>query len=1199
MTAVPSIVKGHSFEGAHLTTTHIFVVADEEYEGDVLQVVREWVSAGVLEPALWMPSSWLDTEGDGIPDPEVLVFGRGSEPEDRRVSLLEALAREPHTEVIVTVINSVETGEKGQLQERVTSLIKTLVYALPQARTIGLEEVPGTKVRVINVMFVSGGSVPPGIKDHVLSSEFATIESFVINPEDRPTPDSVDVIPRRESDRWPSFLVSTAATVSGCWSSLASPLIERDATWVDGNVRVLRTFARVVLIHPLLAETAESTRRLLLGNDCAAAAPDIQADSPRLAILSGQELRTQTGYYVDWLFDESGLGYRPIEEFTPPSRRKRGLFESMRDFGGFAKDRLGALPRWIIEMRLSAFNEDATRVIYGKKAEIDIEVRRDLNRGVDDPVLVDAWDFVAEEQRNLQAILDAPTDPPEESDNPEPWLALNRGIALFAEGSGNEHDWMQTSSGIPLVAERLSDVIPPPDDEFTIDAECDALLGGDGTGQQVSWLDMEGATRLDGLLQRLAAAKRRRMQELRQSYLETESDFFSTLEGFMEARFAHEDMIAQNKREERIAAVDFIVPDAADQSIEIEAQRRNSDLLAVQNVEPQPGIANWESVEESVESRILVWYPHGFAHLAPDPGSNLDSPIDPGNRDETNNASEQDEFVQIVPEQADEGLVDPFASPLDQHIARPEDLGRLRRSLSEAEESAMRAQRLRLAMNDVSADEADRLQQAEHDLQVLERTQGELGRWMEGRSESLVGRVLHKVRQTSYEMDALVFRVTESAQQAAPEFGKRSLELQRRFVASIIRGVSLTLLIVGLLYLLNRLVASQGWIPGFTGIAWWWFVIALVVVLFFVFLIPLVSYFQDWTRERLRATDSLAHLRYQTQLVTHVKTERLRLAQLHMQVPQRIRALSCWWHFWNSDDEGQLSRALPDIPGCERLPFHLRWATSNWTHSQAFRQLQTELISRSAVPGYRSRLVTQACEEWSGSAGRKVPLTIETLARIRSSDALSLVEDWRNDPSARALATEGLEREIARQAQELTQSSIASAPHVDVLNPDPLGGMNIETDLLVDTSARLTPTDEFLLEVATDAAEMGNRIWAAAVDIPKFESYFAGPRRLEERLAESVTYVDAESSKVCSSEVAVRVDITHQIQIQQIRDVSIDEEEGANDRYEDLYEEGSLVEQATAALISDSASESLIGANLGTDHEGGAPSNDSLERGAS
>lgn len=1141
MHALPSIVKGQNLQDEDETTTHIFIVADAQSETEILSVARQWVAAGVLEPALWLPASWLPTQDDNVTDPRALIFGRGFEPESREVSLLQTLAREPHTRVVVTLINSVVEGQAKEIEVRLNALLKTLIFSAPSQRRVDQIGVPGTRLRVLNLIFLPGGKPVPGIREHILQPEYSTVESYIVNPEDRPTPISLDVIPRRENDRWAPFIVSSAATVAGCWSSLARPLIEPDAHWVAGNVRVLRTFARVVLVHPLLAETAETTRRLLLGNTCAAASPGIQIDRPQLSVMGSQLLRTRMDKYVDWLVENSGLAYRPIEDFIPPSRRKRGLVEAIREFSEFAGDRLGALPRWIFEMRLAAFSEDATRVIYGERAGIDIDARRDLNRGIDDPHLVDAWDFVAKQREHLEEILDAPTDPPEESDDPTPWIALHQGVALFAEGTGNEFPELQTENGIPYVAERLDDVIPPPDDEFIVDPECDELLGGDGTGQQVSWLDMEGATRLEGLLQRLASAKRRRLFKLRDSYLATEGEFFSTLEDFLEARFEHEDLVASNRREGRVASVDFVFPGSSrDES----APLVDIALAPVASPPDRPNPSDSLDVERDPASnarRILVWHPHGFEHI----GVHVVAP-----------SVAQDQSLQVDHEvqqidEAPERSVDPFESPLDEHIARPDDLDRLRESLDRAAVAAQRAQRLRGAMNDISADEAERVRQAEHELGVLERTQGELGRWMERRTASFVGRLLKKVRETSLSMDSLVSQVSKSAQEAVPEYGEKSLELQRKFVASVVRGVGITLLVIGFLYLADRFVGSRQLIPGFTGIAWWWFVIALAVILLLVVLVPLLNYFQSWTRERLRADDMLASLKYQASLVAHVKTERLRLAQLHMQVPQRIRALSCWWHFWNTKDEGELVKSLPSLPGCEHLPFHLRWATSNWTHSRAFKQLQDSLISQMAVPGYRSRLIRQATDEWSGPSGRVVPLDIESLARIRSTDALALVEGWRNDPFARAMATKGLEKEIARQAQEMTQSSLVSAPHVNVLNPDPLDGMQVETDLLVDASTRLAPTDDFLLEVSMDAAEMGSRVWAAAISTPRFNSVFAGPKRLRDRLAESVRYVDAESSKVCSSEVAVRIDITDQIQAHQIADVRSSEPDDEDDPDDD------------------------------------------------
>lgn len=1144
MTRSPSIVKGHSLRGEPVTTTHIVVVVDEGGEGEILELVGEWVSAGVLEPALWIPASWLDSASETQSDPSGWVFGRGQEADRRTVSILEALAREPHTNVIITILNSLADAHDASLLARINGLIRSVGTARPQERVIENQPLPGTEIRVLNLMFPAGGEGVHGIGERLMRSDLIDVENLVVNPEDRPTPASFDVLPRRGTSRWVPFMVSTTASVTGLWSSLASSPVVPDATWVQGNVRLVRSFARVVLTHPLLVEVAGSTSESLLADRSPLDAPGVILSPAQLAPLGQSVLTKRLDEYAAWLMDYSGLGYREMEPFIPPSRVERGFLEGLRDFSSFAGDRLRALPRWIGETGISAFNLRATNKLYGEDALVSVDVRIDLNRRRDDARLVEAWDLVAQERVRLETILDAPTDPPEESEDPRPWIALHEGVAFFAEGKANDiHDALRTDAGVPQMAARLDDVLPPPDDHFTVDRVCDELLGGDGTGRQVSWMDIDGAERLSNLLQKLASAKRQRLHDLRSAYLKTEADFFSSQERFVDARFRDEDLAAKVLREERIASVDGVHADWAQ-----DAHPQAEDA-------PEPVMDSDESTGEdpSDDDESEGW---DLSDEHDDFGLDDATDHDEGDDDHDADDHEADDH------EADDDELhfggDPFESPLDEIVASSGDLVSLREIAREAEVTAQRERRLRGAMSDVTAYETDRIRQAEEELRVIERTHGELSRWIERRTTSFVGRVLDKVSRTSQSLDHHEREVLDSARQALPDYGPTSVELQRRFVTAVMRGLALTLLIALIAGVLNARAHSPGGIFGFSGVPWWLFVTVLVVVLILVVLGPLISYFQAWTRERVRAQDARAELQYQCNLVSHVRTERLRLAQLYTQMPHRIRALALWWHYWRAKTDSALAGETPTLPSTSALPFHLRWASVNWSRSPIFRRMRDELLSSNVRPGYRSELIEEAADSYEVSSGRGGLLDVAGLARMRSADALAVVSDWVADEETRRRARTSLERRLAQDAQEMNRKPGQDAPHVDLLSVDPLQGMEIETNLVGDMTERDLSMDEFLLEIGGDANEMGYRLWSAGVGVQPFTSLFAGPERLTGRIAQSVSFVHVESSKLCSSEVAVRLDITGQVSAGMLEGafnfMSADDEEALDESAEDFAE---------------------------------------------
>lgn len=1081
MTANPSLVKGHTLEGEPVTSAHIVVISDQAQGEDFLEVASQWVNAGVLEPAVWVPSGWLPNHDDELSDFAGVILARGDSPVAQRVSVLESLAREPHDHIIVSIIApSTESIPDPLWTKRVERLLTTLATARPHQRNLGVKSSRGTEIRVVNLIFPRADSGNPGLNAALLRSDVIDVENLVVNPEDRPTPISIDTIPRPGTPRWAAHVVSATATLAGLWSSMATSPVVPDANWITGNVRVVRTFARVVLTHPLVTQVTESTKDVLLGDTCPVAVPGVQIHPEPLQPMGESQFANLAEHYSEWLVYASPLGYRPIEEFEPPSERKRGFLESLRYFASFAGDKLAALPRWATRQVLSAFNRGATKKIYGEDGLVVVDARHDLNLRADDPKLIDAWDFVASQRESLNAVLSAPTEPPEESDDPTPWVQLNEGIALFAEGRANSQQASLTSDhGTILVAGSLDDVIPHPDDEFVVDPECDALLGGDGVSRQVSWLDAEGAGRLDTLLRTVIKKSRQRVEALEASYLQTERDFFSSQERFLEARFEAEDAEAQASRESLIAAADHV-------GTETSPATRPSEQIQAEEVS-----ATDPTARDAGSARIDVTWSRS-----------------------------------------------PFESPLDDAVARPDDLSGLWEATAEAALKAERERRLRGALSEVTAAERDRVNVAREELKLLQRTHTDLARWVARRSSSFIGRVLRRIEAEGMRMNELEERVLATARASEPEFGPRSLELQRDYVSSVLKGVAVAALIAGILSVINLvtyLISQRQDSPAFSGVSWWIVVLAFVVAAALGVLLPLVSYFQAWTREKARAEDAYAELVYQTRLVTHVRKERLRLARLHMQVPQRVRYLGLWWHYWDDARVERSPRTTPGVPGSETLPHHLQWAVSDWTHSTVFRRIRDDLLKSQVSAGYRSSLIEGALRQYSDTTGLGDALDPATLARMRSAEALDLVQEWTGDRRARLAATAELERGLAQEAQALNREAGQVSPRVQVLNPDPIRDLIVHTDLLEDPYGGELSTNEFLLGISVDGAEMGYRVWGFGIGVQDFKSFFAGPERLRASLAPTVAFVDVEASKVCSSEVAVRLDITDQVSAASLR----------------------------------------------------------------
>lgn len=1075
MPTTPSLAKGQVLAtGPHLTT-HIVVVAQQTQAEEILAVAKSWISAGVLEPVLWVPSGWLSSPAEAH-GPRALVFGRTDGGAERReVRLLEALSREPHDQVVMTIINPPGDEPDLELPGQIESLVELLDRTMPKERVVDGEPSRSTSLRILSLFFPSASREDPtGIGSALLTSNIVRIESLVINPEDRPTPVSVDVQSPASSARSAHYIMSNTATLAGFWSSMATSPVTPDAAWNNGNVRVVRTNARVVLTHPLMSSVARAVRTTLEGSTFPGAVQEWRGMAGPLLPMEPDLLSARMAERADEIMTVSGLGYRDLPEPPEQSPRKMGFWASLRAFFAFAGDRLAMLPRWIGESLVRGFSRIATARIFGRQPRVEIDARIDLNLRRDDPGLVDAWDFVELRRSELAQAIAAPAEPPQESDDPAPWIALHNGVALFCEGRDTDsHPAFRSGDGVIQVAGCLDDVVPPPNDRFLLDSQCDELLGGDGSQRTLSWQDLEAAQRLESRLSRVVAASRDRVLQLRAAYLSTEAEFFDSQDQYLASKFVAEDAQSTQARELHIAEADGIVVNIAS------------------TFEP------WSA---------------GPPPLAPELGPAQDASDGPG------------------------AMIDPFQSPLDDVIATPADLETLVSAGVTATSQADRARRLRAALSNVARNDAERLQAAESELRTLERALGDLSRWIQSRSSSFAGHVLHRVAQTSVYLDWREKEVYAAAAAAPPEFGVRSAELKDRFVRRVRTGLVVTIGLTLGLWAVSSLLLFVGFPPGFTGVPWWVYATVLVGGTLASIFSPLITYFQDWTRERLTAEDEQARLLHLGDLVRHVRTERVRLNRLHMQVPQRLRALSLWWHYWNVESRGTPAPATPPLPDCTELPHHLRWAEVDALSSpQAQRFMETHLAT-CLHAGYRSELVGRAIAVHAASSTGGAFLAPDGLARLRSSDALRIVEQWVADDGSRVEAAAHIERDIADQAQGVLREGAMASPPVRELNVDPLEDLLIETDLLEDPRPARPSVDDFLLELAVDAAQMAHHVWGAGVGVQPFTSHFAGPGRLSGQLAPSVQFVAAEGSKLCSSEVAVRIDITDQVQVSLLRD---------------------------------------------------------------
>ena len=1142
MVVSPSLIKGHERKDESITSAHIVVIVDQPQAPEFLDFAAQWVNAGVLEPALWVRTDWLELPSEGFTDPVGVVLSRGESPVETRVSLLEALAREPHDHILVSVIApQTDSIPDGTWSARVEGLLTALTASRPHSRSLGNTSSRATELRVLNLVFPPAAGHNPGIRAALLRSAVVDVENLVVNPEDRPTPISLDTIPRPGTPRWASHVLSSTATIAGLWSSMATSPVVPDANWIGGNVRVVRTFARVVLTHPLVAQVAESTKDILVGDACPTLMAGVQIHPQPMEPMSESLLALRSDQYAESLLETSGLGYFPMEDFEPPSIRKRGFAEGVREFVSFAGDKLAALPKWATRSIIEKFNRSATQNLFGDDSRVVVDARQDLSMRTDDPKLIDAWDFVARQRDNLKKVLEVATEPPEESDDPTPWIALHEAIGLLADAKGNaRYEPLTSDHGNVLVAASLDDVIPHPDDEFTIDAQCDALLGGDGTSRQVSWMDVEGAARLDDLLGSVLTRVRLRVMELQGAYLRTERDFFDSQERYLDARFGAEDAAARDARESRIAAADDVFRDGSS-----EPSGESASLAAHDEVK---GAAVGPTVTE--DGLDEAWTAEGGS-LQGEGHSEVEAD------DALNESKTQDGEVEV--EDAVYADVDftwpthPFESPLDEVIAQPDDLSLLWEDATEAALKELRERRLRGALSDVAAAERDRVHSAEEELKILERTHRELSRWVERRASSFVGRVLGRIEAEGQRMNALEESVLGAARASEPEIGARSSDLQRAYVRAVLVGLAvaagIALVLIAINLVAGFLTRNQT-IPVFSGFPWWVIALTFVTGVLLALLLPLLSYFQAWTRERVKAEDARAELEYQTRLVTHVRKERVRLARLHMQVPQRVRCLGLWWHYWDSSRGNGTPSLTPGVPGSEALPHHLRWAVSDWTHSSVFRRIRDAVLKGVVRAGYRSSLIENAASRYCRETGLGSALTVNELARMRSAEAVALVSAWSDDQASRSQSAADLERSLAQKAQELNKDSRDVTPRVKILNPDPIAGLTIETDLLEDPHAGETSTNEFLLEISGDAAEMGHRIWNYGIGVQDFRSYFAGPGRLRDALASTVTFVDVEATKVCSSEVSVRLDITDQIAATYLRCQEPTDQDAVDDDHE-------------------------------------------------
>lgn len=318
---------------------------------ELLELVREWTTHGILAPAAWVFPDRI-SRNDGPPSVTATLIdtGEGGALIEQEVDLFEMLALESMSRVRVVKLRSTSINASAdELQDDASDLVAQYVaFSMPQANPLTSGDSDTIELDKISLI-----CTPTQVKldERLRGADADSSVVVVASPEDRKTPAAGDAFVR-ENERFAGFVLMHLATLAGLWRGAPVGTLELFSSEASStqSIWIQRVFMRGVLTGGISRRAAADVLGKLVEHRGAVAAAGVTVTPEGTSVIPADRVPRYVDRMVEtgMALDDAALSFREPRIEGGPDREVVGVWQQIGMFMKFSAGKLIRMPHWTV-----------------------------------------------------------------------------------------------------------------------------------------------------------------------------------------------------------------------------------------------------------------------------------------------------------------------------------------------------------------------------------------------------------------------------------------------------------------------------------------------------------------------------------------------------------------------------------------------------------------------------------------------------------------------------------------------------------------------------------------------------------------------------------------------------------------------------------------------------------------------------------
>ncbi len=346
---------------------------------ELLQMAQELSFSGLIGQAFWVLPNDQEPNLDNSKI-QATIFGRSKKVE---VDLFAQLAADTLLTLRLVTLRTVnpEALQDAKQTQVINGVDRLLEIAVPVTSGFAGSTNDGTVLKRINLMVSSSSR-----KDIDFTPYIQTGWSYnvIIAPEDRLTPWGIDQFVTQEKNLL-GLALTNIATAGGLWVGIPKGIyesLEHNASGAPGQIWLQRTFGRGVLSEGLALSQSSLALKKAISPDANYLRAEIGLQPPNISEMPSESIAGRIEEILEavFAFENGALTFHVPNTNLAEPRREIGLITQVKEFFGFALDKLISIPGWIFNSIVNRVSDKATQVFHGEDGDANVDVSIDFKR---------------------------------------------------------------------------------------------------------------------------------------------------------------------------------------------------------------------------------------------------------------------------------------------------------------------------------------------------------------------------------------------------------------------------------------------------------------------------------------------------------------------------------------------------------------------------------------------------------------------------------------------------------------------------------------------------------------------------------------------------------------------------------------------------------------------------------------------------